>query len=102
MKPNPVQTPPELAQSIKALQETLLRAYLAGLESSNPRVRTKAARGLGYLGPAAAAAISALGALGGDGNPAVRKAAHWALAKIAACVGTPSSQPWHDPRRRAR
>jgi hypothetical protein len=102
MKPNPVQTPPELAQSIKALQEKLPRAYLAGLQSSNPRVRTKAARGLGYLGPAAAAAIPALGALGGDRNPAVREAAHWALARIAAGVGTPSSQPWRGPRRSAR
>src|SRR5262245_52601904 len=98
MKPNPIQPSPELAPSIKALQETLLRAYLAALEHSNLRVRTKAARGLGHLGPAA----TPLDALGGDGNPAVRKAAHWALARIAAGVGTPSSQPWRGPRRRAR
>ncbi len=56
MKPNHLRPPPELASSIEALQEKLLRAYLAGLESSNPRVRKKAARGLGTMGPAAAAA----------------------------------------------
>ncbi len=102
MKPNHVRPPPELSPSIEALQEKLLRAYLAGLENSNPRIRKKAARGLGSMGPAAAAAVPALNALGGDGNSAVREAVHWALSRIAVGTGTPSSQRWRNPRRCTR
>jgi hypothetical protein len=102
VKSNRDALPPELAPSIKALQDKLLCTYVASLQDKSPRVRKKAARGLGYLGPAAAAAIPALGALSGDGNPAVREAVRWALARIATEAGVQSSRPWHRPRRLGR
>lgn len=98
MTSNQAAPPPELAPGIKALQHKLLQTYLAGLRDSNPRVRRKAARGLGYLGRAAADAMPALNALREDGNPAVRQVAHWALARITAGIGMQSSRRHNCPR----
>jgi HEAT repeat protein len=57
--------------------------YLAGLHNRDHRTRKKAARGLGYLGPAAAEAAPALRALCDDENRSVRHVARWALDRIA-------------------
>jgi HEAT repeat protein len=87
-----------LAPGIEALQDKLLQTYLAGLQDNNPRIRRKAARGLGYLGRAAADAVPALTALREDGNPAVRQVAHWALARITAGIGVQASRRRTCPR----
>jgi HEAT repeat protein len=87
MKPNRAAPAPELLPNIEALEGKLVHAYLAGLRDRNPRARRKAARALGYLGRAAADAVPALDALREDDNPAVRGAARWALARIAASAG---------------
>jgi HEAT repeat protein len=72
-----------LASSIAALQHRLVRAYLAGLQDGDYRARTKAARGLGYLGRAAAEAAPALRELCDDEHRSVRHVARWALDRIA-------------------
>jgi HEAT repeat protein len=72
----------DLARGIEALQEKLLGAYLRGLGDGNPRVRKKAARGLGNLGPSAAEAVPVLESLCRDRHAAVRDCARWALARI--------------------
>ena len=87
MKPYHSAPAPELLPNIEALEAKLMHAYLSGLGDRNPRVRRKAARALGYLGRAAADAVPALDALREDDNPAVRGAARWALARIAASAG---------------
>jgi HEAT repeat protein len=82
MKPRSA-PPPDLAPNIEALQNELIRAHLAGVRDANPRVRKKAAHGLGRLGPAAASAVPALRALCDDENRTVCQAARWALGRIA-------------------
>jgi vesicle coat complex subunit len=83
MKPRYDDPPPELAPNIEALQDKLLHTYLAALRDANPRVRKKAAHGLGGLGRAAAEAVPALRAACEDENRAVRQAARWALERIS-------------------
>jgi hypothetical protein len=83
VKPKPAAPSPELALSIAALHRRLLHAYLAGLHDRDHRARKKAARGLGYLGRAAAEAAPALRALCNDENRSVRHVARWALDRIA-------------------
>ena len=83
MKPKPAAPSPELASSIAALHRRLLLTYLAGLRNRDHRARKKAARGLGYLGAAAAEAAPALRALCDDENRSVRHVARWALDRIA-------------------
>src|SRR5262249_46814925 len=91
MKPHGAATAEESLQNIEALKAKLLRTYLPGLRDDNPRIRRKAARGLGFLGAAAAAAVPALDALQEDDNAAVRGAARWALSRITGVTGTPPS-----------
>ena len=83
MKPKPASSSPELASSIEALHRRLLHTFLAGIQHRDHRARKKAARGLGYLGPAAAEAAPALRALCDDENRSVRHVARWALDRIA-------------------
>jgi hypothetical protein len=73
----------ELASSIEALHRRLLHTYVAGLRNRDHRARKKAARGLGYLGAAAAEAAAALRALCDDENRSVCHVARWALDRIA-------------------
>jgi HEAT repeat protein len=82
MKANDQTSADDLARGIQALNEKLLGAYLGRLGDGNPRVRKKAARGLGGLGPFAAEAVPVLESLCCDHHPAVRDSARWALAKI--------------------
>lgn len=98
MTSNQAAPPPELAPGIEALQDKLLRTYLASLRDSNPRVRRKAARGLGYLGRAAADAVPALNNLREDGDRAVRQVVNWALARITAGIGMQASRRQNCPR----
>jgi hypothetical protein len=81
---NPNDKPPanDLARGMEALNEKLLGAYLRRIGDGNPRVRRKAARGLGSLGPFAAEAVPVLESLCSDRHPGVRDCARWALAKI--------------------
>jgi HEAT repeat protein len=65
-----------------ALDRELLRQYLKGLRSDNPRVRKKSARGLGRLGGRAGEAVPALEACLADRDPRVRDAAAAALDAI--------------------
>jgi hypothetical protein len=83
VKPKPAVPSPELASSIEALHRRLLHTYLAGLRNRDHRARKKAARGLGYLGAAAAEAAPALRTLCNDENRSVRHVARWALDRIA-------------------
>jgi hypothetical protein len=83
VKPKPAAPSLELASSIEALHRRLLQTYLANLQNHDHRARKKAARGLGHLGPAAAAAAPALLALCNDENRSVRHVARWALDRIA-------------------
>jgi HEAT repeat protein len=83
VKRKPAAPSPELAFSIEALHRRLLHTYLAGLGDLDHRARKKAARGLGYLGRAAAEAAPALRALCDDENRSVRHVARWALDRIA-------------------
>jgi HEAT repeat protein len=83
MKPRYVEPPPELVPNIEALQHKLLHTYLGALRDPNPRVRKKAAHGLGGLGRAAAEAVPVLHAACDDENRAVRQAARWALGRIS-------------------
>ena len=71
-----------LTQCILALNRQLLREYVKGLGSDNPRVRKKSARGLGRLRGLAAEAIPKLEACLRDGNPKVRDAVARALDAI--------------------
>jgi HEAT repeat protein len=82
MKPNDQPPADDLARAIRALNEKLLGAYLRRVGDRNPRIRRKAAKGLGSLGPLAAEAVPALESLCRDRHPAVRDSARWALAKI--------------------
>lgn len=72
----------ELAMGIQTLQQRLVQNYLAGLHDSNPRIRKKAVRGLGYIGRPAVEAIPALKALCNDESPYIRDVVRWALARI--------------------
>ena len=83
MKPKSAAPSPELALSIAALHHRLLLMYLADLHHRDHRARKKAARGLGYLGAAAAEAAPALRTLCNDENRSVRHVARWALDRIA-------------------
>jgi HEAT repeat protein len=71
-----------LTDRILALNRQLLREYLKGLGSDNPRVRKKSARGLGRLGGLAAEAIPTLEACLKDPDAKVRDVAAWALDAI--------------------
>jgi hypothetical protein len=71
-----------LTERILALNRQLLREYVKGLTSDNPRVRKKSARGLGRLASLAAEAIPALEPCLTDRDPRVRDAAAWALDAI--------------------
>jgi HEAT repeat protein len=82
VKPKLATPSPELASRITALHCQLLHTYLAGLQNRDHRTRKRAARGLGYLGRAAAEAAPALRALCDDENQAVRHVARWALDRI--------------------
>jgi HEAT repeat protein len=71
-----------LAERMLALDRELLRQYLRGLRSDNPRVRKKSARGLGRLGGLASEAVPTLEACLTDRDFRVRDAAAWALDAI--------------------
>ena len=71
-----------LTERMLALDRELLRQYLKGLRSDNPRVRKKSASGLGTLGGLAGEAIPALEACLTDGDSRVRVTAAWALVAI--------------------
>ncbi len=71
-----------LALGMRALRRQLLRAYTNGLGDASWRVRKKAARGLGELGPEAVEAVPLLEVALRDRHPQVREAAAAALQKI--------------------
>jgi HEAT repeat protein len=76
------QEPDGLAGSKAALDARLLEAYLRDLSDPSWRVRKKAARGLGTLGPKATQAVPQLKALLNDQDVRVREAARQALEAI--------------------
>jgi HEAT repeat protein len=82
MKPNAQAPAGDLAIGMRALQKVLLETYLKGLSDCNPRVRRKAARGLGNLGAAASDAVPVLETLCRDRHATVRDSARCALVKI--------------------
>jgi len=71
-----------LTERILALNRHLLREYVKGLTSDNPRIRKKSARGLGRLGGLAAEAIPALEVCLTDRDLKVRDAVACALDAI--------------------
>ena len=57
---------------------------ISRLESRDPRVRERAAYGIGEMGAAGAIAIDSLKSLSTDRDPAVRSMASWALGEVLA------------------
>jgi hypothetical protein len=73
---------PSLAAGKKALSDMLFRCYFHDVQSENPRLRRKGAKGLGSLGVLARNAVAVLESLLRDPNRKVREAAKAALVHV--------------------
>jgi hypothetical protein len=73
---------PSLAAGKKALNDMLFRCYLRDVQSENPRLRRKGAKGLGGLGVLARNAVAVLESLLRDPDRKVREAARAALVHV--------------------
>jgi hypothetical protein len=73
---------PSLTAGKKALNDMLFRCYLRDVQSENPRLRRKGAKGLGSLGASARNAVLALESLLRDPDRKVREAARAALVHV--------------------
>ena len=78
----PTENKEPLAAQKLALNELLLKEYLAGLTHESPKVRRKAAHGIGGLGRLAVGAIPLLETLLKDRDRKVRDAAKAALESV--------------------